>query len=267
MKFPIIKYTAFLFIISITVPVIAQDSTKTEPIVAERPGFTNPPQTMAKKQFQIESGFYYEADKIKNTDIKIDNFLYPTILFRYGLIKNIELRLEVDYAGISTSSSSSDKVSLNGLNPVIVGAKFYLFEQKKARPEAAFVFGLTLPYIGKKDFRPKYAAPLLAFYFQNTLNRKWSIGYNAGMQWNGNDAVPTSFLTFSPTYNISKKVAVSAEIYSYYSDVQQPDFRLDAGLAYIPLPNLQIDIYGGPGLSGPTTNFFISAGISLRLPK
>lgn len=260
----------FLIILALFIcspPLFSQDSLKVEPIVAERPGFTNPPQTLAKKQFQIESGFYYEADKIKNTDIKIDNFLYPTTLLRYGLMKNIELRLEVDYAGISTSSSSTSKVSVNGLNPVIVGAKFYLFEQKKARPEAAFVFGLTLPYIGKKDFRPKYAAPSLAFYFQNTLNKKWSIGYNAGMQWNGNDAVPTSFLTFSPTYNFSKKVAGSVEIYSYFSDAQQPDFRLDAGLAYIPLPNLQIDIYGGPGLSGPTTNFFISAGVSLRLPK
>jgi hypothetical protein len=264
-----LKKLILFFVLTITsiVPLLAQDSLKVEPIVAERPGFTNPPQTLAKKQLQIESGFYYEADKIKNTNIKIDNFFYPTTLFRYGLIKNIELRLEVDYAGISTSSSSTDKVSLNGLNPVIVGAKFYLFEQKKARPEAAFVFGLTLPYIGKKEFRPMYVAPSLAFYFQNTLNRKWSIGYNAGMQWNGNDAVPTSFLTFSPTYNFSKKVAGSLEIYSYFSDTQVPDFRLDAGLAYIPLPNLQIDIYGGPGLSGPTTNFFISAGISLRLPK
>ena len=240
-----IKYILLGLIITYALPILAADSTAVDLIVAERPGFTNPPQTMAKKQFQIESGFYYEADKIKNTDIKIDNFLYPTTLLRYGLMKNIELRLEIDYAGISTSTSSpSSKVSENGLNPVILGAKFYLCEQKKARPEAAFVFGLTLPYIGKQDFRPKYPAPMLAFYFQNTLNKKWSIGYNAGMQWNGNDAVPFSFITFSPTYNISKKVAGSLELYSYFSDTQIPDFRFDAGLAYIPIPNLQLDIYG-----------------------
>ncbi len=261
-------FSLYVLIIVSTLPLFAQGNPQDDLIVAERPGFTNPPQTVTKGKIQIESGFYYEADKIKNTDIKTDNFLYPTTMFRYGLMKNIELRLEVDIAGISTSTSSpSSKVSLNGLNPIIVGAKFYLCEQKKSRPEASFVFGLTLPNIGKEEFRPKYPAPGMAFYFLNTINKKWNIGYNIGLQWNGNDAVPVSTITVAPGYNFSSKVAGFAEFYSYYSSTQIPDFRCDAGLSYIPIPNLQLDVSSGPGIAGPITNFFISAGISVRLPK
>lgn len=256
-----------LLIIS-TIPLYAQDNSEQDLIVAERPGFTNPPLTLKPKQLQIESGFYYEADKVKGTDIKTDNFLYPTTLFRYGMMKNFELRLQVDIAGISTyTSAPGSRVSLSGLNPLIIGAKIYLFPQKKLRPETAFVFSLTLPFIGKKEFRPNYLAPGMAFYFLNTINKKWNIGYNIGMQWNGNDANPLGYSSVSPTYNFSDKVSGSIELYSYFLKGQIPDYRLDVGLAYIPIPNLQFDIYGGPGIAGPLTNYFISAGISLRLPK
>ncbi len=237
-----------------------------DPIVAERPGYTNPPAVVPKRKFQIESGFYYENDKIKGTDQSTDNYLYPTTFFRYGLTKNFELRLEADIAGYS-SSASGVKTTQSGLNPVTIGAKYYICEQKKARPETAFFFGLTLPYIGRDDFQPLYPAPAFGFYFQNTLNDKWSLGYNASMQWSGNDANPVSLLTFSPTYNITQKIAAFAEIYGYFQKYNVPDIRCDGGVAYIPIPNLQLDISAGPGLAGPVTNFFIAAGISVRLPR
>jgi hypothetical protein len=254
-----------LFLLS-TVSLFAQNDSTEDFISPERPGLTNPPSVVPKKHLQIESGFYYESDKIKNTDIKTDNYLYPTTLFRYGLMKNFELRLQVDIAGFS-NSVGTNKLTESGLNPVIIGAKFYICGQKKARPESAFVFSLTLPYLGRDDFQPQYPAPGLAFYFLNTLNNKWSIGYNLAMQWSGNDANPTSIVTFSPAYNISKRVSAFGEIYGYFQKYSVPDIRCDAGIAYIALPNLQLDVSAGPGLAGPTTNYFVSAGISIRLPR
>lgn len=251
-----------LFFLS-TISLQAQDD---DAIVAERPGFTNPPSVVPKKKIQIESGFYYESDKIKNTDYKTDNYLYPTTLIRYGLTKNFELRMQVDLAGFSSTSSGS-KLTESGLNPVILGAKYYITKQKKALPEAACVFSLTLPYIGRDDFQPMYPAPGFALYFQNTINDKWNIGYNFGLQWNGNDANPVSYITFCPGFNITKKLAAFGEIYSNFSKGSVPDIRCDAGLSYIALPNMQLDVSAGPGLAGPTTNYFISAGFAIRLPK
>jgi len=247
--------------------VVSQEQPDIDNIIAERPGVTNPPQTVDLKKLQIESGFYYESDKIKNTDIKTDNYLYPTTLLRYGLLKNFELRLQVDIAGISTSTTGSNRISASGLNPFIIGGKIYVCEQKKLRPETGFVFGLTLPFTGKQEFRPKYITPAMAFYCLNTINNKWNIGYNIGMQWNGNDANPVYNLSICPGYNFSGKVSGFAEIYSSYLSGEIPDYRCDAGLTYTPIPNLQLDVYGGPGISGPTNNYFISAGISFRTPK
>jgi hypothetical protein len=193
--------------------------------------------------------------------------LYPTTLLRYGVMKNIELRLQVDVAGTSNSDGSTKLGSISGLNPIIVGAKIYLFEQKKSRPEAAMVFSLTLPYFGKEEFQPQYPAPSVGLYFQNTLNKKVSIGYNAGLQWSGNDANPTALLTFSPTYNFTKKLSGFAEIYGIFQKGAVPDERCDAGVAFLALNNLQLDVSAGPGIAGGTKNYFISGGISYRIPK
>ena len=93
-----------IFIFFNSLMVVSQE--QPDNIIAERPGVTNPPQTVDLKKLQIESGFYYESDKIKNTDLKTYNYLYPTTLIRYGLLKNFELRLQVDIAGISTSPAT-----------------------------------------------------------------------------------------------------------------------------------------------------------------
>jgi hypothetical protein len=253
-----------LISLSLAATLKAQDDDVINP---ERPGLTNPPSVVTPKKIQIESGFFYESDKVKDTELKTDNYLYPTTLFRYGLMKNIELRLEVDVAGVSRSDGGTKLSSVSGLFPVIVGTKFHLFDQKRSRPEAAFVFMLALPYFGKDEFRPAYPAPYVSFFFQNTLSKKTTLGYNLGMLWNGNDPNPTAIATISPSYNFTKKLSGFVELYSFYSKGSVPDFRCDGGFAYIALPNLQLDVSGGVGIAGPTSNYTISAGIAFRLPK
>lgn len=260
------KRILLFLVISITVPLnlLTQDNDVINP---ERPGVTNPPGVMQPKTLEIESGFYYESDRIKDTELKTDNYLYPTTFLRYGLIKNVELRLQFDIAGISTSSAGTRLSSLGGPKPLIVGTKVYMWKQKRSLPETAIVFQLTLPYFGKDEFRPQFPAPLIAFYFQNTFSKKTILGYNLGMQWSGNDPNPVSFAAISPSYNFTKKLIGFVELYSFFQKNTVPDFRFDAGFAYIALNNLQLDVYGGPGITGPTDNYFISAGVSIRLPK
>jgi hypothetical protein len=239
---------------------------QTEDIISpERPGFTNPPSTIPQKHLQIESGIYYEYDKFKESGVQTDLYLYPTTLVRYGLLKNIELRLQADVASLSVNDGQT-KVSGSGLNPVILGTKIYICTQKNLRPESAFMFSLILPYLGRKSFLPDYPVPGFALYFQNTINNKFNIGYSVGMQWTGTDTNPISYFTVSPGYSITKKISCFIEEYSYFIKGTVADFRCDAGLTYTPIKNLQLDIYGGPGISGPSKNYFISGGISLRLP-
>jgi len=240
--------------------------TEEEPIIAERPGFTNPPQLVPFKRLQIETGIYYEYDIVKESGLSTDNFLYPTTFLRYGLSKVVELRAEVDIAGVSTSFNGIRNTE-TGLNPIILSTKVYLTKQKRQFPETALVASLALPYFGRSDFLPQYPAPGLAFYCMNTFSEKFNLGYNLGMQWNGNDANPTSYLSICPAYNFSSKVGGFVEVYSFFTKYQIPDFRCSAGLSYIPIPNLQFDVYGGPGIAGSLTNYFISAGISIRLPR
>src|SRR5438876_11038968 len=133
-----------------------------EPISPDRPGYTNPPSIVPVCKFQVESGFNYEYDNSTGTQAK--NFLEPATLMRYGLLKNFEIRVEVDIAS-QTAAGFNNDVTTRGLSPIIIGTKYYICKQKKARPETAFSLSLTLPYFGNEAFRPQYAAPGFAFLF------------------------------------------------------------------------------------------------------
>jgi len=259
-----ILLTVFFLLVSIHFSFSQGD----DPISPDRPGYTNPPSVVPLCKFQVESGFNYEYDN--SAGLLTKNILEPTTLLRYGILKNFEIRIEVDIASQSSVpllNNGDPVIPVRGLAPIIIGTKYYICKQKNARPETAFSLSLTLPYFGNVNFRPQYAAPGFAFLFQNTFSEKFSIGYNAGMQWNGSDANPTSLVTFALNYNLTKKIGVFAELYSFFTKSQVPDHRSDFGLTYLVLNNLMIDVSGGPGISSISPNYFINGGISLRLPR
>lgn len=256
------KIIITIILLSITRFIFSQGD---DPISTDRPGYTNPPSVVPKHSFQIESGFNYQYDN--STGDQAKDYTEPTILMRYGLLKNFEVRVEFDVFEQDSRSPVTGMHYQHGLAPVIIGTKYYISKQKGGWPETAFSFNLTLPYFGYRFFRPQYAAPAITFLFQNTFSEKFSIGYNAGLQWNGNDANPTGTGTFALGYNFTKKLSGFAEIYSYYLEGQTPDYRTDAGFAYLVSNNFQVDISGGHGITNISPDYFINAGISLRLPR
>jgi len=257
------KKTSLFLILLLYITTLTVSQT-IDPISPDRPGFTNPPDIVLPHHFQIESGFNYQYDN--STGLQSKSYLMPTTLFRYGINQNFEIRLEIDIAS-QTYQTLSGESSLRGLAPIIIGTKYHIADQKKALPQTSFLFSLVLPYFGNEFFRPQYPAPGFSFLFENALNKKFILDYNAGLQWNGNDANPIASVNFSPAYNITKKLNVFAEIYSYFLKGQVPDYRADGGFAYLPANNIQLDISGGHGITSISPDYFISAGISIRLPR
>ena len=88
-------------------------------ISADRPGMSTNPFIAPSKKIQIETGFSYENDKREN--LFQETTLYNSALFRYGLNKNSEIRLQTDYAKVKT-----DSISITGFNPLTVGTKLLI---------------------------------------------------------------------------------------------------------------------------------------------
>ena len=231
------------------------------PIVPDRPGQTNPPDVLASGAVQLETGFLRETDKAGG--IQAINYLYNTSLMRVGLMTNCELRLVVEYAGTRTDSSAQSS-ALQGFNPVSVGTKIAICPEKGIIPQTAMNVAFTLPYFGRREFRPSFLVPSFFLLMQNNLSEKLSLGYNLGLQWDGEQPNATAVYSISPSLSIAEGLSIFAEFYGFSTEKSVSDYRADMGFAYLVNDNVQIDISAGIGLNTVAPDSFVAFGLAWR---
>ncbi|MBS1492787.1 MAG: transporter [Bacteroidetes bacterium] len=249
-------------------------------IESDRPDKTDSPNTLDKGKFQIETGIEYSLHKFDNISVygldtsynlnlRIKTLTAPTTLFRYGLLKNVELRLGFDFDRQTLSSDNNVEFGNSGslsLNPPTIGAKVFISKGEGIIPDFGVIGTVKLPKIGDEDKQVKYFVPELTLAFTNEINNKLSVGYNLGVAWS--DDLEDKDFSYSASlgYSITPKLGSFAEIFGNIpKSGGVSDQNLDAGLTYLVKKNIVIDVYGGLGLSEESNNFFIGSGISIVL--
>src|SRR5712691_196054 len=91
-------------------------ATVTDPISADRPGFSTGPRTVARGHLQLETGYQFTSD---NDGADIKDHTLPLLLFRAGLLDNLELR--IGWNGVSWTRVNGD--SERNTSDVSVGVK------------------------------------------------------------------------------------------------------------------------------------------------
>lgn len=233
-----------------------------ERIDTDRPDQTESAVLVPKKYFQGEFGFNKENYGDKNYIL-----VHPTFLLKYGLSKRVELRLESAYA-TEYVHLIPNTVTETDLEPVEIGTKISLFEEKGWRPKTSFIFHIGSSFEGKHieewDFNSTFR-----FTCQHTLTENIGLGYNIGMESDGEENV--LLYTFSPNFNIGKKWYAYVELFGFrtrdiYSFQKRWQHAFDTGLAYYLSNNTKVDLSSGFGLgSNPMTNY-IALGFSFRVP-
>ena len=104
-----------------------------ETIQTDRPDQTESTSITPKSNLQLESGFFYEK-----TDTELRNISYPTLLIKYGVNKNLELR-----AGTDFNSETVYQERNSGISPITLGFKAKLMEERKLMPSLAFLGQVT----------------------------------------------------------------------------------------------------------------------------
>jgi len=229
-----IKFLVTLILFSIVITCKSQTAEPPD-FSADRPGMATTAFVLNRGIFQIESGFSYEKIKTENT--LQENTLYNSSLFRYGITKSAEVRLQADYTRAKT-----DSTNIMGFNPIILGTKLLISEGKGIIPKTAFMFNLTLPFWGKKDFKPQNLAPSAYLLMQNDITDKLNICYNIGLEYDGQNAAPADFLAVCLGYNFTDKLGASLESYGWFYNNTKPDYYADLALAFMLTKNFQFDI-------------------------
>ncbi|HMK26869.1 MAG TPA: hypothetical protein VK483_12640, partial [Chitinophagaceae bacterium] len=123
-----------------------------EKIDTDRPDQTESVATVPNHYFQAEFGFNKENLSGKNYDL-----IHPTALLKYGL-KKFEFRLEVTCKS-SYEHFIPDPKWTTGFDPVEIGFKAALWEEKKLLPKTSLIVSLGIPALASESFKTDHLIP------------------------------------------------------------------------------------------------------------
>lgn len=232
---------------------MAQD----DAIATDRPDQTETVSIVPAGKFQLETGFNHRQVNRNSYALTV-----PTTLWKFGITKSAEVRVETEYSHDRYNDSL-----VSGLQPVTVGFKISLWEEKGIMPEASLITALSLPKVAGKQLTATYPAPHIKLLFENTISPSLAIGYNFDADWDGETSEPAFEYTISPNFDITEKLKGYAEAYAILYTHHRLDHWIDAGLMYLITKDIQIDIAAGYQLT-PHSNYhqyFETVGLSFRI--
>lgn len=230
-------------------------------LVTDRPDQTESSSVVPAGTIQIETGLVYGSDENKGTEYSSLNLL--TTLLRVGILSSMELRLGTDYT-IETTDYGNIQRTFEGLSPIYLGTKIAITEESGLLPEMAFLFHLTFEN-GSKYFRPHELEPDFRMAFSHTLSERLGFGYNIGAEWS--NGLPIYVYSAAFGYSLTGDIGIFVEWFGDAPEGESANHLLDAGATYLILPILQADVSAGIAITGQSQDYFLNAGLSLRLPR
>ncbi len=241
-----------------------------EPLVTDRPDFTESPVTVGLGVVQVEGGYTFTHDDDDQGSSNEHSF--PETLFRIGTIAEwFELRIGWNYgAGAETVFGAPDD-NLAGAEDLYVGGKIALTPQSNCLPETGVILQMTVP-TGSKDFTAGEVLPGVNFVYDWDLSDTFSLGggtqANRALDDNGDDFYVEFAQSITTDYSWTDKLSSFHEWYMFapcgaVTSHEQQYFN--AGFMYLITDNIQWDIRAGVGLNQAADNFFAGSGLSVRM--
>jgi len=247
----------YLYAIVFTIAVFQTSFAQQEEIDTDRPDQTETPTIVPANHFQMENGFLHQQNAKSESELAL-----PTSLWKFGVSKNLEIRVTTDLIYNKSKDSTS-----TGLSPIVAGIKVRLWDEKGVIPQASLITQVLLPKVASNELKVKYLAPELRLLFQNEITDDIDLGYNLGMKWDGESTDPTFEYTISPNMNLTDKLKAYIEIYGFMPQQRHPEEWFDGGFMFLLTKNVQLDISAGYEITSTNNHhqFFESIGFSFRI--
>jgi hypothetical protein len=226
-----------------------------EPIQTDRPDQTETPAIVPKGMFQVETGFSFQ----KNDSNSNTNTL-PSTLWKYGVNDNFELRLITEFVLEKTADQS-----VSGVNPILIGCKIKISDEKGIFPKIAFIGHVLIPNRASTKFKSDYFAPEFRFVMQHTLSEKMSFSYNLGAEWDGISPEATYIYTVATGYSFTDKFGTYVELFGFAPQNNKANHNFDGGITYLINNNFMLDLSAGFGVTDNAPAQYFALGFSFRI--
>lgn len=217
-----------------------------DPIVTDRPDFTESSVVVPLGTIQYESGVTYTVDGNGRS------FQAPELLIRTSLGSRAEIRL-----GLPSHTWSHE---LRGWDDVYLGAKFQIGPFLDGTG-FALIPAVMIP-VGSDGLRSPSVSPEVKAVWSRELSDETSL---AGMLY-ASYVEERTFWQHTVSFGMPVADGIGAFV-EHVLDVAhrlRPAHTLHAGLTYRPRPNMQYDVHLGLGLNREAPRAFIAGGFSVR---
>lgn len=246
----------------------------TEPIVTDRPDFTESPLTVPRGHIQLETGYTGTYDRENGRRESAHSF--PEALLRIGLLTDWELRVgwtgfiyqeelfrEKNDAGRTVSRNPHERSATD----LYAGFKWHFLDQGHGLPDLAIIPALWLP-TGEGIGTSGDVDPEIKLAWSYDLSEQLALSGNANLR------VPTEdghrFIQAAGSLSLSASITdwlgCYGEYFGFYPNAIDSDAAhyLNGGFTFLATDNLQFDIRAGVGLNEEAADAFVGAGISIR---
>ncbi len=246
---------------ALSVPVHCQTDGE-DPLVTDRPDFTESAEAVAVKRVQLEFGWTFERSG------DVETHTVGELLARVGVRENVELRVGVN-SYVDVTAPGGD---LSGPEEAFLGVKVKLVEGEETCgfgiPHVAVLAGASLP-IGSDDISADGSEPEAVLALAWDLSERYSLGSNLGVaNLNGEtDRFTRLQGSLALGIGLTDRLGTFVEYFGFSSmekDGPGASF-IDGGFTYLVNDDFQLDLRAGLGLNDPEPEYFVGAGASLRL--
>jgi len=247
-------------------------SAQTPLIVTDRPDQTESAATVPVGALQLEAGGLSERSAVPGG--RQDSQSWGAILARYGLHPRLEARL--GFAGwqrtvVSTVSTGG---ATDGIGDLEAGVKLGLLSTTGG-VALAILASTTVP-AGTDAYSSGRLDPRTRLALAVPLTSRLSFGVNAGVFWSSSGPAPAPVVTRSDAlytavlgFGVTDRVSAFAESFGSLpvSSGGASEHLLDGGITVLLSPTLQLDASGGIGIHADAPDWFVGAGVSVRLGR
>jgi len=235
-----------------------------EPIVTDRPDFTEASVTVGVGVVQLESGYTQFFDSGIGGSVRTHSL--PEALFRIGFYDDwLEFRIAQNFVQEDTALGSN-----GGADDLYLGFKLALTPQAGILPEMALVPQMTVPS-GDPFFSAGEVRPGVNWLYGWDINEFLACGGSTQYNRRVDDVTGRAYTewaqSFTINYTLTEKLGAYTEYFAllpHSADTALAQHYLDGGLTYKQTDNIQWDVRGGVGLSDNAADYFVGVGLSMR---
>ena len=241
------------------VTLVASSAVADDPLVTDRPDFTESTATVTRGRTQIELGYTF-------TEIgDFEEQSFGEILLRIGWTEIVELRVGIN----SWLQVDGPGVDLSGNEDLSLGCKIRLSDPLPPGsnlPQVALLFATTVP-TGSDEFNAPDPQPSVTLALAWALSEKISLGGNIGYARLGEsgDRFGEASASVSLGRSLGDRLGGYVEVYTLNRQEGRGDDQfVNAGFTWALSADSQLDFRAGTGLDSESADFFVGAGAAWR---